>query len=263
MKNNIKYIILLFSLTFIINQVSAAEVKIIPLNQTVTKGDIFYLNVSIDPSGAKIAGAQLNIEFNNSMLSLNNVIEEEFFKQNGACTLFNKIILNNSGVTSINVYSAILGPYNVSTPGTFLTINVTATGLQEQAGIYPSNVKIVDPAGNYVPVNVINGSVNINNFSNTLQSIRYINGTVLDSVTKAGIIDVDILTNTSVSTTTDASGFYSLAVPDGTYDITAKFDPKYYSNGTTVSTTSSAVVMQDFELVKKPTGTITGIVTHA
>ena len=262
MKNNIKYIIILFSLTFIINQVSAAEVKISPVNQTVTQGDIFNLNVSIDPSGAEIAGGQLNVEFNNSMLSLNNVIEGEFFKQTGASTLFNKVILNNSGVTSINVYSAILGPYKVSTPGTFLTINVTATGSQGQAGIYLSNVNIVDPAGNYIPVNVINGSVNINRFSSTLPLVRYINGTVLDSVTKAGIIGVNIFTNTSISTTTDASGFYSLAVPDGTYDLTAEFDPKYYSNSTTISTTSSAVVMQDIELVKKPTGTITGIVTH-
>ncbi|NJD52423.1 MAG: hypothetical protein FIB07_06090 [Candidatus Methanoperedens sp.] len=261
MKNNIKYIILLFSLTFIINQVSAAEVKIIPLNQTVTQGDIFDLNITIDPQGPEIAGAQLNVEFNNSMLSLNNVIEGEFFKQNGASTLFNTVILNNPGVTSINVYSAILGPYNVSSPGTFLTINVTATGSHEQAGIYLSSVQIVDPAGNYVPANVINGNVNINSSSDT--SIRYINGTVLDSVTKAGIIGVDIFTNTSISTTTDASGFYSLAVPDGTYDITVKFDPEYYPNSTTVSTTSSVVVMQDFELVKKPTGTITGIVTHA
>lgn len=260
MKNNIKYIILLFSLTFIIDQVSAAEVRISPLNQTVTQGDIFYLNVYIDPSGAEIAGAQLNIEFNNSMLSLNNVIEGEFFKQNGVSTLFNAAILNNPGVTSINVYSAILGPYNVSIPGKFLTINATATGSLEQAGIYLSSVQLVDPAGNYVPANAINGNVNINSFPDT--SIRYINGTVLDSVTKAGIIGVDIFANTSISTTTDASGFYSLAVPDGTYDITAKFNPKYYSNSTTVSTTSSAVVMQDIELVKKPTGTITGIVTH-
>ena len=262
MKNNIKYIILLFSLTFIINQVSAAEVKISPVNQTVTQGNIFNLNVSIDPSGAEIAGAQLNVEFNNSMLSLNNVIEGEFFKLTGASTLFNKVILNNSDVTSINVFSTILGPYKVSTPGTFLTINVTAIGSQGHAGIYLSNVQIVDQAGNYVPVNVINGSVNINRFSNILPLVGYINGTVLDSVTKAGIVGVNIFTNTSISTTTDVSGFYSLAIPDGIYDIMVEFDPKYYSNSTTISTTSSAVVMHDIELVKKPTGTITGIVTH-
>lgn len=142
-----------------------------------------------------------------------------------------------------------------------MIINVTAMGSPGSARIYLSDVKIVGPAGNYVPVNIINGSVNINEFSpDMLPLVRHINGTVLDSVTKAGIKGVTVFTNTSVFTTTDSSGFYSLAVPEGTYELTCAFDPKYYLNRTTISTELSALVTQDIELVKKPTGMITGIV---
>ncbi len=95
-----------------------------------------------------------------------------------------------------------------------------------------------------------------------LPAIRYINGTVMDSATEAGLAGAAVSTNTSVSTTTNATGFYSLAVTEGTYALTARLDPAYYNNTLSVSTVGSAVVVQDIELVKKPTGNITGSVTN-
>lgn len=350
MKNSIKYIILLFSVLLLVDQVSAAQVKIIPTRETVTQGEIFNLNVSIDPDGTAIAGAQLKIEFNNSMLNVNNIIEGDFLKQNGTSTLFYKNIINNSLVTEINAYGAILGPFNVSTPGTFIIINVTAIGSTGQARINLSRIKISDPGGNYPPMNIMNGSVtitaislditppasvdNLNNIrfsrecinwtwtdpqdqdlakvmvyldglyqndvikgvqyfnaivapgtytigtrtvdingnrnstmvthtaSTLLPLIRFINGTVLDSVTKIGIEGVTVSTNTSISTKTNASGFYSLAIAAGTYDLTGTLDPNYYTNSTMAITTLSGIVVQDIELTKKPTGMITGSVRN-
>jgi len=261
MKNNVKHKILLLSITLLITQVSAAEVKVIPSNDTVAPGEIFNLNVSIDPSGTAIAGVQMEIEFNNSMLDINNIIEGDIFKNEGTGTFFNRDITNNSTISLIKIYSAILGKYNVSAPGTFIMINFTATGSQGRAGINLSNVKIVNPEGNYVPADIINGSLNISGISPDIP--RHINGTVIDSFTKAGIEGVTVFTNTGTTTITDGSGFYSLAVTAGTYDITVTFDPEYYPNSTTVLTEFSDIVVQDIELVKKPTGTITGSVIIA
>jgi hypothetical protein len=350
MKYNIKYIILLFSVLLLVDQVSAVQVKIIPSSETVTQGEIFNLNVSIDPNGTAIAGTQLKIEFNNSMLNVNNINEGDLFKQNGTSTLFYKNIINNSLVTEINAYGAILGPFNVSTPGTFIIINVTAIGSTGQAQINLSNVKISDPGGNYTPINFLNGSVNITaispditppasvdnlqnisyarefinwtwtdpqdqdlakvmvyldghyqkdvlkgvqyfnaivapgtytigtrtvdingNINSTIAThtastilpiIRFINGTVMDSFTKIGIQGVTVSTNASISTTTNASGFYSLAITAGAYDLTGTFAPSYYTNSTTVLTTLSTSVVQDIELTKKPIGMITGSVRN-
>lgn len=96
-----------------------------------------------------------------------------------------------------------------------------------------------------------------------LPTERYINGSVMKIGTTKGISGVTVTTNTLVSTLTNATGFYSLAVPSGIYNLTATFEPMYYTNNSVmVSTVSSAVVMQDIELVKKPTGNITGLVKH-
>lgn len=95
-----------------------------------------------------------------------------------------------------------------------------------------------------------------------LPTLRFINGTVMDSVNKTGISGVTVSINTNRSTTTNASGFYSFEVASGEYNLTAKFEPTYYMNNTlAVSTIGEAVVLQDIELVKKLVGNVTGSVT--
>ena len=129
------------------------------------------------------------------------------------------------------------------------------------SGLAPSTYTIgtrtVDTIGN------INATTVTHTATTILPSVRYINGTVIDSVNKTGIMGVAVSTNTSLSTITNATGFYSFTVTSGAYELTAKLDPTYYTNNTiTVSTIGSAVVIQDIELLKKPTGTITGTVRN-
>jgi hypothetical protein len=91
-------------------------------------------------------------------------------------------------------------------------------------------------------------------------SRTYINGTVRSG--EIGVEGVTVSTNTSISTTTDSSGFYSLPVTAGTYQLTAAKDPVYYTNSSVIAAVASGVVVQDIQLVIKPTGTITGNVTN-
>ena len=92
--------------------------------------------------------------------------------------------------------------------------------------------------------------------------VGFINGTVMDSVDKTGIAGVLVSTNTSISTITNATGFYSFSLTSGTYDLTAAFPPTYYENRTIrVTTVISGVVVQDIDFLKKPTGNISGTIT--
>ncbi|VVB85631.1 Uncharacterised protein [uncultured archaeon] len=51
---------------------------------------------------------------------------------------------------------------------------------------------------------------------------------------------------------TNATGFNSLEVTSGIYNLTAAYDITYYTNSSvTVSTASGAVVLQDIELLKR------------
>ncbi|MDO8728241.1 MAG: Ig-like domain-containing domain, partial [Candidatus Methanoperedens sp.] len=96
----------------------------------------------------------------------------------------------------------------------------------------------------------------------SLPAVRYINGTVKDNFTGDSLVGVTVSANSTLSTMTNATGFYSFAVIDGSYDLTATFDIRYYTNITTVSTIGEAVVWQDIKLLKKPIGNITGSVTR-
>jgi hypothetical protein len=323
-------------------------VTVLPSNQKVVPGETFEFNIFIDPLGMNIAGLQLDFAFNKSLLKVNNITEGSLFKQNGANTFFNNGVVNDSLGTVINIFDVILGKTNVSIPGIFIVINMTALDYSGSSGIDISNVKICDPDGIPVALNVTNGSIivirtassiiplasvsNLKNISyasnyinwtwtdplnpdfakvmiylnaafqsnvtngtqhynvtvtpgtytigartvdtngnvnatmvmhtasTILPPIRFINGTVIDSVNKMGIAGVKVFTN-SLSTTTNATGFYSFAGTEGTYNISATSDIIYYTNTTTVSTIGSTVVIQDIDLVKKPTGTISGSVT--
>lgn len=90
-----------------------------------------------------------------------------------------------------------------------------------------------------------------------------INGTVRDSVTGTGIADATVSANVSM-TTTDSTGSYSLLVPEGTYTLNVVKPPEYYANtSVTVEVFSGVTTYQDINLLLKPTGTITGIITNS
>lgn len=123
-------------------------------------------------------------------------------------------------------------------------------------GTYTIGTRTVDTNG------TMNATMITHTATTILPPVRFINGTVIDSVNKTGISGVTVSANSTLSTATNLSGFYSFAVTSGTYNLTAKFEPTYYVKNTImVSTVLSAVVVQDIELVRKPTGNITGSVT--
>ena len=130
-------------------------------NTKVKRGKAFSFTVSIDPQGTEIAGAQLNMLFNNSAININGVSEADFFKQNGRNTFFNGGTIDNQQGRVVNIFNAIIGPYNVSTPGTFITVNAVSTGKTGTFPINLSNVKIASPEALPVPFIINSGSVRI------------------------------------------------------------------------------------------------------
>jgi serine protease AprX len=89
----------------------------------------------------------------------------------------------------------------------------------------------------------------------------YVNGTVLDTVTRNGIADAIVTTNTSISTVTNGNGFYSLDLMEGSYYLTVIVDPEYYpNNSVNVKVSENSTTMQYVELIEKPKGSITGSV---
>jgi hypothetical protein len=139
--------------------------------------------------------------------------------------------------------------YNVSKGVQYSNVTVSP-------GTYTIGTRTVDVTGN------VNATMKTHTATTVLPPVRYINGTVMENGTLNPLPGVTVST-TGVSTTSNASGFYSLPVSENTYALVATLNPTHYTNSSvTVSTVGSAVVVQDIELVRKPTGTITGSVTN-
>ncbi len=117
---------------------------------STSRGKTFEVKVQIDPEGASIAGAQLDIRYDKKSIMLNSIKEGNFLKQNGTNTIFNSGVIDNSQGKVVNIYGAILGRTSVQTPGTFIIMNFTALNSKNNAKITLENVLVVDPDGNQV-----------------------------------------------------------------------------------------------------------------
>ncbi|WP_155397903.1 CBM96 family carbohydrate-binding protein [Methanosarcina mazei] len=133
-------------------------IAIAPEYQIVKPKQSFGLDITVDPS-APIIGTQLDFEFNSSMASANSVIEGDLFKQKGASTFFNEGDINSSEGIIKHIYGLIIGTSNVSSPGTFATVNLTAGNRTGMAEFSLSNVLISDINSKSVPYTVTNATV--------------------------------------------------------------------------------------------------------
>ena len=136
-------------------------VNVSPTSQYVQEGEVFTVNVSIDPAVA-IAGAQFDLSFNPSIVSVNSVTEGNLLNQNGANTYFSLGTIDNTAGTITGVAGAIITPrQTVSSPGVFAIIQMTAKSVGGSSTLDLSNVIVGDINGNPVPITVNNGSVTV------------------------------------------------------------------------------------------------------
>jgi len=166
-------------------------------------------------------------------------------------------VLNNPGAGLGGVL--VQNGSNIATTATNGSYSIT--GLLN--GLYNFSYTKADFARSYLEVTVSGADVtNANKTLTSLPSVRYINGTVIDSgISHTPLAGVTVST-TGASTVTDGSGKYSLAVVSGSYPLTASYDIRYYTNSSvTVSTAFDAVVNQVIVLQLKPVGTISGTVS--
>lgn len=177
-------------LIFLITLNTAQATIITVENRTTDAGRPFLLNVSIDQEGSEIAGLQMNIMFDPAIVTVNNVIEGDLLRKGGLRTFYNEGIIDNSAGIVRNNFNAIIGPYNVSDPGTYASISLMGIG-EGRTNINLSGVKISDPGGQEVAYSVSNGSVNIR----SAVRVSTDRGGGSESTGESGIITSELLEN--------------------------------------------------------------------
>jgi len=137
---------------------SAPIVSIEPSLQNVLQGDMFTVNITVDPQGIEIMGGQSYINFNNTLLYGTEQIPGEFFSHDGANTFIMPNIINNTA--GITKYSEVrIGVTNgVTAYGTLAS--VTFRAVEPGVGLLNlSNVIMSDTNAIAIPGVIINNAI--------------------------------------------------------------------------------------------------------
>ena len=157
MKTSFIIVILLLCIA----QASAAtEISISPASRSIATGESFLVNISVIPDTA-IAGMQFDLRFDADLIRVNGVEEGCLLNQDGAPTSFIDGTIDNTAGTITNVFACILGKNNVTTPGVFAIISMTAKGSFGISGLDLDDVIVSDPYGYSVDIDVTDGTVTV------------------------------------------------------------------------------------------------------
>jgi len=141
-----KLFFVLVLLTITASAGSAATVTI--GNATENIGHTFEIPVILDPEGVAVAGIQMGVQFDPNKLRINSVSEGTLFRQSGFPSFFSYKNTTDNFKTAL-YFSAIMGKYNVTAPGTFIILNVTALNstYQDRTWLIASNQMVSSPEG--------------------------------------------------------------------------------------------------------------------
>jgi hypothetical protein len=134
-------------------------VKVLPSYQEVYPDESFSINISVTPVEL-IAGVQLDLSFDPTLLTATGVVESELFRE--FSTYFDSGTIDNSNGTIIDIYGVIIDAENgTMQPGTFVVVNFTAKTASGLSSLNLSDVIVGSPDGIAVSILVFNGSVSI------------------------------------------------------------------------------------------------------
>ena len=137
-------------------------VRVEPEHIEVSQGDVFTVDITIDPNGTEIMGAQYDLYFNNMMLNATDQSKGPFLSQDGASTIEYKNKINNT-LGKIEYSEARTNvATGVNITGVLATIRFEVLGESGMCEFRLDGVKLTDPNASYITdVSVSNGTCDI------------------------------------------------------------------------------------------------------
>ena len=139
---------------------AAPTISVEPSHIEVSQGDTFTVNITIDPDGTGVMGAQYTLYFDNVLLKALNQSRGPFLRHDGKNTnVFKNKIYNTIGEIKYGE-TRIDTDVGVTTPGVLSTIEfeVRCSGVGE---LRLGNVKLSDPVAGPISTEVNNATIEI------------------------------------------------------------------------------------------------------
>jgi hypothetical protein len=86
---------------------AATRMNITPSSQTVSPGEEFTLEIDINPD-TPIAGVQFNLTYDNELITVINIEEDNFFASADSAIMFNPGSINKSSGTVSRISSSVV-----------------------------------------------------------------------------------------------------------------------------------------------------------
>jgi len=156
-------IIVICTIIATIQAASAVPViSIEPSYQSVSHGDTFTVNITVDPDGNEISGVDYGLSFDNTLLNATSLTPGTFFDGFTTDDTYGAGINNTTGTVD---YGEMVWPYTgtgATDPGTVTTITFQVIGEHVVSELYFVTVALSDPDGNdFSNATIYNGRVGI------------------------------------------------------------------------------------------------------
>ena len=146
-----------------IASVQAAQVRVEPECQTVLKGEIFSVNITVYPEESEqVFGTQYDLYYNNTLLNVTSQDKGSFLSHDGVITnIFANKFNNTLGKTEYGETRTGVA-YGVTIPGVLATITFQAIAVEDGISeLRLDKVKISNPESGSIPANVTSGNVSV------------------------------------------------------------------------------------------------------
>jgi len=141
----------------------AAQMSVIPTNQTVLEGENFTVNISVDPEGSEVAGVQYELYFDNTLLKALDQDRGPFLRQDGKVSNVYKNEFNNTNgkikYSEARRDTEKVG--GVTNPCVLATITFQAIAEHGTSKLHFEIVKLCDQYANPLATEVNNGMCKI------------------------------------------------------------------------------------------------------
>ena len=134
---------------------AAPIISVEPSCQNVLQGDIFTVNITVDPAGDEVMGAQYDLYFSNMLLNATDQVSGTFLSHDGASTMIITNEINNTlglvgyGEMRMGVENGVLDPGVLAT----ITFKALEPGT---ANLTLTNIIITDPLRVRIPGVLVN-----------------------------------------------------------------------------------------------------------
>jgi len=197
----------LFILICCVTSIHAAPVvSVEPSYQNVLQGDLFTVNITVNPAGVEVMGAQYDLYFNNTLLKGIEQVRGPFLSQDGTSTMDITNVINNT-IGKAEYGEMRTGvEYGVFNPGVLATITFKAME-PGTCSLNLSNIVLSDPLGYEISgISVNNGTVEIN--ATHFNISGFVNYTTGDPVLNPNVTITNLNTSEVFTAETNASSNY-------------------------------------------------------